>query len=243
MIVTDDSHRRLLELPRAGLGQWPTPFHPLPRFSAEIGADIWIKRDDIQSVALAGNKIRKFDLALGEALAQGCDTVVTTGAVQSNSARSGAAAAAVLGMGSVLLLSGSEPDQPSANLLLDRLVGAEVRYAGSAGWEELNQGVDDIVAELAAAGRRAYAAPVGCSSPLGSLGFALAFLELDEQCHRQGIEPAAVVHASTSGGTHAGLLVGRALTGRTTPLVAIDSGAIYRRPGWPWPRWPSGQRP
>ncbi len=222
----------LAALPSAGLGLWPTPLHRLERFSEAVGAEIWIKRDDIQGVALAGNKIRKFDLVLGQALAKGYDTLVTTGARQSNSARTGAAAAAMLGMDCVLLLSGDEPPRATANLLLDHLLGADVRFAGDVGWADLNRELDRIVTDLDATGRRAFAAPVGCSSPLGTLGFARAFQELDGQLEALGLAPEAVVHASTSGGTHAGLLVGRALSERDLRLIAVDVGLISRRPAF-----------
>ncbi len=221
---------RLAQLPRAGLGHWPTPLHRLDRFSTMIDTDVWIKRDDIQGVALAGNKLRKFDLVIGEALTRGKDTLVTTGALQSNSARTGAAAAAATGIAAWLLLSGDEPDTPTANLLIDRLVGARVRYAGRASWDELNAGVNDLVAELHRKGRKPFAAPVGCSSPLGALGFALGFLEIHAQLARAGVEPAAIVHTSTSGGTHAGLLVGRALAKSTTRIIGVDVGAIHENP-------------
>lgn len=235
---------RLDALPRADLGWWPTPLHRIDRFAAAVVGEataedgggrgrpeVWIKRDDVHSVALAGNKVRKYELVLGQAVADGCDTLVTTGAIQSNSARAGAASAAALGLRSVLLLSGREPAEPTANLLLDGLLGADVRFAGNIGWKELNAGVDAIVAELAAEGRRPLAAPVGCSSPLGSLGFARAFLELDAQLTAIGLEPAAIVHTTTSGGTHAGLLVGRALSERSVRIIGIDAGAMFRDPG------------
>lgn len=215
-------------LPVANLGHWPTPLDRLERFGAALGTEVWIKRDDVQGVALAGNKIRKFRLAIGEALAAGCDTLVTTGAAQSNSARTGASAAAAVGMSAILLLSGDEPDEPYANLLLDHLVGAELRFAGDANWRELNVGVEAIVAELAEQGRKGFAAPVGCSSPLGSLGFALGYLELREQLTAAGVTPGAIVHTSTSGGTHAGLLVGRSLAGDQTRIIGVDAGRMYR---------------
>jgi len=227
--------QRLDALPSAPLGAWPTPLQRLERFTAATGpaegTEVWIKRDDVQGVALAGNKVRKFELVLGQALADGYDTLVTTGAAQSNSARAGAASAAAVGMGCVLLLSGHPPPQPTANLLLDRLLGAEIRFAGDASWSELNRGVDELVAELARAGRKALAAPVGCSSPLGALGFARAFLELDAQLTAAGVDPSAIVHTTTSGGTHAGLLVGRALTGRSVRLIGVDAAAMFPRAG------------
>lgn len=221
---------RLEALPRAGVGHWPTPLHRLDRLSRELGHEIWAKRDDVQGVALAGNKLRKFDLVLGAARAEGCDTLVTTGAGQSNSARTGAAAAAALGMEAVLVLSGERPAELAGNLLLDALVGAEVRFAGEVGWDELNRQVEAVAAELGERGRRALAAPVGCSSALGSLGFALGFCELDRQLTEAGLVPSAVVHTSTSGGTHAGLLVGRALTGRAVRLIGIDAGSPFDDP-------------
>jgi 1-aminocyclopropane-1-carboxylate deaminase/D-cysteine desulfhydrase len=229
-MVIHDAIRRLQALPTAGLGHWPTPLHRLDRFSELLDTDIWIKRDDIQGVALAGNKIRKFDLVIGDAQSRGKDTLVTTGAPQSNSARTGAAAAAAAGLSAYLLLSGSAPEEPTANLLIDHLVGARVRYAGDATWDELNAGVNDIVAELHRKGRKPFAAPLGCSSPLGALGFAKAYLEIHAQFASAGVEPSAIVHTSTSGGTHAGLLVGRALAHSTTRIIGIDVGAIHDQP-------------
>ena len=224
---SSDPLRRLAALPSAGAGHWPTPLHRLDRLSRELGTEIWAKRDDIQGVALAGNKLRKFDLVLGAAAADGCDILVTTGAGQSNSARTGAAVATALGMDTVLVLSGQRPAELTGNLLLDGLLGADLRFVGDLSWPELNREVDRVVAELAAAGRRPVAAPVGCSSPLGTLGFARAFAELDDQLTATGLEPSAVVHTSTSGGTHAGLLVGRAAVGRSVRLVAVDAGSSF----------------
>lgn len=226
----NDPRQRLEQLPAAGLGQWPTPLERLDRFGAAVGCEVWIKRDDIQGVALAGNKVRKYELVLGRALADGVDTLVTAGAIQSNSARAGAASAVRAGMDCVLFLSGDAPEQPFANLLLDRLLGADVRFAGDADWRALNDGVDAIVGELGEQGRHALAAPVGCSSPLGALGFALAFLELDAQLTAVGVEPEAIVHTTTSGGTHAGLLVGRELTDRKVRLVGVDAAAMFDDP-------------
>ncbi|NNE96523.1 MAG: pyridoxal-phosphate dependent enzyme [Acidimicrobiales bacterium] len=225
-----DPRRALDDLPSAGVGHFPTPLQFLPRLSDELDIEVWIKRDDVQGVALAGNKLRKFDLVIGQALEDGKDLLVTTGAAQSNSARTGAAAAAAVGIGSVLLLSGHPPATPTANALIDHLVGAEIRFAGDVGWDYLNAGVRDIVSEFHRRGHKPFAAPVGCSSPLGSLGFARAFLELDSQLTEAGIESSCLVHTSTSGGTHAGLLVGRELSGRSIQIIAVDVGAIYEDP-------------
>ncbi len=221
---------QLHALPRAELVAWPSPLQRLDRFSEAIGVEVWCKRDDMGSPGLAGNKVRKYELVLGAALADGADVLITTGAAQSNSARAGAAAAATLGMDCVLVLSGEAPARATANLLLDRLFGADVRFAGRVGWEELNRQVAAIGDELRTAGRRPVTAPVGCSSPLGSLGFALAYLELVDQLENLGIGPSLVVHTSTSGGTSAGLLVGRLLAGGGPPLRAVDAGLVFADP-------------
>lgn len=212
----------LAALPRAGLTTAPTPLHPLHRLSSMVGRELWAKRDDMGSVALAGNKIRKFDLVLGRAIADGARTLVTTGAAQSNSARAGAAAAALTGLSCRLILSGRAPEEATGNLLLDGLLGAQIEFLGEATWQELD-------AAVAAAAREpgTVAAPVGCSSPLGALGFAAALLEAAQQWPHP---PATIVHASSSLGTHAGLLVGRALLGIPVRVIGIDVGAIYRDP-------------
>lgn len=220
----------LLDLPRAGLIPEPTPLTLLERFSAEVGAEIWIKRDDWLPIALAGNKIRKFDLVLGDAVRDGCDVLVTTGAVQSNSARAGAAAAAALGLDCVLVLSGDEPVAPVGNVLLSRLMGADIRFVGDVGWDRLARLADQVADSFRSAGRRVVSAPVGCSSPLGTLGFAVGYLELATQLAAEGLIGATIVHASSSGGTHAGLLVGRTLCPDDGRIVGVDVAAMWDDP-------------
>lgn len=220
----------LSSLPRAELIAGPTPFHFLERFSEAVGVEVWAKRDDIGPVSLAGNKVRKLEFLLGDALESECDVLVTTGAAQSNSARASAAAAAALGMDSVLVLSGVEPAQPTGNLVVDRLVGAEIRWAGEVGWDRLNELVDEVASELEAQGRRPYRAPVGCSSPLGALGFTAAWFELTDQLSEADLHPSAVYHTSTSGGTHAGLILGRAWSGSGPAVRGISAGKVQDDP-------------
>ncbi|MEA2249334.1 MAG: D-cysteine desulfhydrase [Solirubrobacteraceae bacterium] len=200
-------------LPRASLAALPTPLHRLPRFSEAIGADVWIKRDDVGSLGLAGNKVRKLEFVLGAARANGADVVVIVGAEQSNAARAAAAACAQLDMRCVLVLSGDEPARPSGNLLLDHLFGAEVRFAGTKEWAALAQFAEEVEAQLRREGATPYALPAGASSPLGAIGFAVAWSELLGQLDAAGVRPSAVIHAASSGGTHAGLVAGRHLTG------------------------------
>jgi 1-aminocyclopropane-1-carboxylate deaminase/D-cysteine desulfhydrase len=228
-----EARDRLLALPRVHLAALPTPLQRLPRFSDALGADVWIKRDDMGELGLAGNKVRKFELVLGAARAGGADTLVTTGAVQSNSARAGAAAAARLGMRCILVLTGAPPAASTANLLLDELFGAEVRLVGAIGWQELGPVLAAVADEVRSDGGRPVVAPVGASSPLGSLGFALGYLELRDQLRTDGPAGDAapvLVHASTSGGTHSGLVVGRLLAGSGPHVVGVNAGRVLADP-------------
>lgn len=221
---------RLRALPRVELAPTPSPLHRLDRFSEAVGAEVWIKRDDMGSPGLAGNKARKYELILGEAVALGADTLITTGAVQSNSARTGSAAAAQLGLACVLVLTGVPPTTRSANLLLDSLFGADIRLVGPLPWTDLDPLLEAAADDVRARGGTPVIAPVGASSPLGALGFTLAYLELVEQLDELGLDVGHLVHATTSGGTHAGLVVGRALTGRGPVPVGVDAGLVLPEP-------------
>ncbi len=209
------------DLPRATLAPLPTPLHHLPRFSAAIGAEVWMKRDDVGALGLAGNKVRKLEFVLAAARRDGADAIVIVGAEQSNACRAAAAACAQLGLRCVLVLSGDEPDRATGNLLLDRLYGAEVRFAGTTEWAELAAAADRATEELRAGGASPYTLPVGASSPLGAVGFAVAWFELLEQLDALDVAAGTVVHASSSGGTHAGLVAGRRLTERGPRVRAI----------------------
>lgn len=209
------------DLPRATLAPLPTPLHHLPRFSATVGAEVWMKRDDAGPVGLAGNKVRKLEFVLGAARHDGADAIVIVGAEQSNACRAAAAACAQLGLRCVLVLSGDAPDRATGNLLLDRLYGADVRFAGTTDWAALAAAADAASAALRADGASPYTLPVGASSPLGAVGFAVAWFELLGQLDELGVAPDTVIHASSSGGTHAGLLAGRRLAGRGPRVRAI----------------------
>jgi 1-aminocyclopropane-1-carboxylate deaminase/D-cysteine desulfhydrase len=200
-------------LHRAALAQLPTPLTPLPRFSEAIGAEVWMKRDDIGSPGLAGNKVRKLEFVLGAARAEGADVVVIVGAEQSNAARAAAASCAQLGMRCVLVLTGEDPGRREGNLLLDDIFGAEIRFAGTTDWGALAQVADDVTQQLRTQGATPYALPAGASSPLGAVGFAVAWAELLDQLGAAGVNASTVIHAASSGGTHAGLVAGRHLAG------------------------------
>ena len=177
------------------------------------GPRIFIKRDDLTGLAEGGNKTRKLEYLMAEAIAQGADTVVTLGAAQSNHCRQTAAAAARCGLRCILVLRGDPPAGSTGNLLLDRLLGAELAWSGSRPREQV---MDEVVAYEQASGRRPYAIPLGGSSALGAAAYAVAMDELADQMAKLG-QPAArfdrIILASSSGGTHAGLVAGGFLTG------------------------------
>jgi 1-aminocyclopropane-1-carboxylate deaminase/D-cysteine desulfhydrase-like pyridoxal-dependent ACC family enzyme len=214
----------LASVPRARLATLPTPLEPGPVLPG--GARLMVKRDDLSGLGLGGNKARKLEFLCGAALAAGADTLVTVGAAQSNHARMTAAAGAVLGLETHLVLGGVAEDPPAGNQLLSAMFGAHVHHAGTDRWDELSAALDELVARLRAAGRRPFAIPMGGSTDCGALGFLAAWLELSEQTAAARLRPAAIVHASSTGGTHGGLLAGRALwdaAGEAAPdVIAVD---------------------
>lgn len=219
-----DGARMLTDhLPRTRLAQLPTPLHELPRLSRALGGPrILVKRDDQTGLATGGNKARKLEFSLGEALRQGADTLVTVGAVQSNHCRQTAAAAAAHGLRCVLVLRGDAPRITTGNLLLDRLLGARVVFSGDRTREEV---AGEVVEAERAAGHRPYLIPVGASDEVGAAGFVAALEELRAQLDALRVRADRVVFASSSFGTQAGLCVGAAALGFEPQLagIAIDS--------------------
>jgi len=211
---------------RFPLAQLPTPLERMERLSAALnGPEIWIKRDDQTGLATGGNKTRKLELLIGEALEQDADVVLTVGAVQSNHCRQTAAAAARAGLGCVLVLRGSAPPQSqwTGNLLLNDLLGARLWWAEER--DPLDALAEAATAEQAA-GRRPYVIPYGGSNALGASAYALAFEELWAQSERlsQGerLRFDRVIFASSSGGTHAGLVVGAKACGYEGQVLGIS---------------------
>ncbi|KAA0075610.1 D-cysteine desulfhydrase family protein [Mycolicibacterium sp. P9-64] len=185
----------------------PTPLEPAPRLSAAIGlrpTDLWIKRDDLIGLGGGGNKVRKLQWTCAQALASGADTLITSGAAQSNHARLTAAAGARLGLRVVLVLAGSDPGELTGNLALDSLFGASVVWSADRGGATLQAQVDDVAAELASAGRSVAVIPFGGSSPLTTN----AYLDAAHEIQSQGVDPDHVVVAVGSGATMAGLVRG-----------------------------------
>jgi 1-aminocyclopropane-1-carboxylate deaminase/D-cysteine desulfhydrase-like pyridoxal-dependent ACC family enzyme len=212
-------------LDRAPLATTPTALEQGPIIGG--GARLWIKRDDLTGLGGGGNKARKLEFLCGDALRVGAKALVTVGAGQSNHCRMTAAAGARLGMEVHLVLSGDEPDEVVGNQLLSTLFGAQLHFTGAAQshWGELEIAREALTNQLADEGLAPYSIPIGGSTAIGALGYAAGFVELVDQCTDQLITPSTVVFTSSSGGTHAGLLAGRAAlqaAGQAVPdIVAI----------------------
>jgi D-cysteine desulfhydrase len=208
---------------RVRLARLPTPLERLDRLSAELGAEVWCKRDDLTGLELTGNKVRKLEWLLGEAVAAGADTVITTGGLQSNHARATAVAARKLGMRPVLLLRGEPVAQPESNLLLDVLLGAELHWCTPEEYRaRRNERMAEIAAELSRQGHRPYIIPEGGSSGLGARGYSEAAAEVAGE----GLRFDHVVCAVGSGGTLAGLALGPDL-GPIRGVAVCDDRAYF----------------
>ncbi len=225
---------RLSRFPRAGLARLPTPLEPLPRLTAELGGPrLWIKREDCTGFGFGGNKLRKLEFVLAEAMEAGADTLVSGGVVQSNSQRQVAAAAARLGLGCHLAVyhgrvvpQGSDYAR-SGNALLTRLYGATIHDVA---WDgDRNGAIRRLAEQLRAKGARPYVVPYGVSCGLGAVGYASAAAEIAVQSRELGFVPAAVVHCSGSGATQAGLAVGAAACLPDTTVLGIDIDAEPER--------------
>jgi L-cysteate sulfo-lyase len=216
--------------PRVVLGTWPTPLEPAPRLARAIGladGDLWLKRDDLVGLGGGGNKVRKLEFTAGAAVADGADTLVTTGAAQSNHARLTAAAGARLGLDVVLVLAGTPGSSSSGNLALDGLLGARVVWAGDADDAALEARALEVAAELRDQGREPAVVPFGGSSAVGARGYVQAATELLEQAP----DLARVVTALGSGGTMAGLVAvlgPERVLGVDVGAVADPAGAVAR---------------
>ncbi|MEJ2171145.1 MAG: D-cysteine desulfhydrase [Woeseiaceae bacterium] len=215
----------LSQFPRVELAHLPTPLEPLPRLSEHLGGpQIWVKRDDCTGLATGGNKTRKLEFSMAEALAQGADTVITVGAVQSNHVRQTAAAACKLGLRCEVLLEHRVTDPTDAyatsgNVLLDRIFGANLReYAGGT---DFDAAMADVAAEIQAGGGKPYLIPGGASNRVGALGYVNCALELIEQADAMGLSVDHLVTATGSAGTQAGLIVGLKAMRPEIPLLGI----------------------
>jgi D-cysteine desulfhydrase len=197
----------LLGQPRIRLGTFPTPLQPAPRLSAAVGVEIWLKRDDLTGLGLGGNKVRGLEFLLADALAQGCDTLVTGGGPGSNWAMLAALAARTRGLDTVLVCYG-DPVPPVGNMALATTIGAQIRFTGDPDRASVDTGVAAVADELRAAGRMPYPLGRGGANAVGALGYLAGAQELGVQLLDAGVAPAQIWLATGSCGTHAGLHAG-----------------------------------
>ncbi len=215
----------LARFPRVKLCHAPTPLEFMPRLTAHLGGpQLWIKRDDATGLATGGNKNRKLEFLLGEALAEGATHIVTQGAVQSNHVRQTAAAAAKLGLKCTALLEHriktNDTDYlESGNVLLDRMLGLNIEYREPG--LDMNAEAEAKGAAMRAAGEKVYVIPGGGSNPTGALGYAHVALELLAQANEIGLRIDQLVHATGSAGTQAGLVVGLEALNSGIPVLGI----------------------
>lgn len=221
------------QAPRLSLAMLPTPIEPLPHLSEAWGVSLRVKRDDLTGVSLSGNKIRKLEYLLADAEEQGCDTIITCGAVTSNHARATAVAARKRGLACVLILAGDAPEQAQGNLQLDLLVGARVRYISKADYStRIAEILQETADELRGAGYNPYAIPSGGSNPVGVLGYVECIRELQQQCRDEDWMPDYIVCAVGSGGTYAGLVLGNThwdLNSHVMGVIVCDSVEHFTR--------------
>lgn len=223
----------LKKFPKVALGHYPTPLEYLPRLSEKIAPhQVYIKRDDCTGLGIGGNKVRQLEFYLGDALSKGCDTILSTGAIQSNYMRTLAAATSKLGLDCHIQLEDRVPGKPesyysSGNRLLTGMFGAQVSYLSDGEDEEAaDTEINRIAAQLEQQGRKPYVVPLKpVKQPKGAMGYIDAAHELVGQLQQQSLDPDVIVVGSGSGLTHAGLLFGLRLLGMDVPVL----GACVRR--------------
>lgn len=220
---------QLSNFPRASLAHLPTPLEHMPRLSEHLdGPDIYVKRDDCTGLASGGNKTRKLEFSMGEALAQGADTIITVGAIQSNHVRQTVAAACKLGLACEVMLEHrvqqpSDTYSNSGNVFLDRIYGANLReYPAGTDFDAV---MAEIADEVRAKGGTPYYVPGGASNSVGALGYVQCGIELLSQCEQQGLAFDHLVTATGSAGTHAGLAVGLRGSGSDLPILGFGVNA------------------
>lgn len=208
-------------IPKLRFSVLPTPLQKLENISRLYRRTIYCKRDDLTGFAFGGNKTRKLDFLIADAKNIGATTIIAVGAVQSNFCRMAAAAGKNAGLGVILLLGGRPSGKPTGNLLLDYIFGADISFIDSLEWDVWEREAKFLANQLGENGKKAYVLPVGGSTEIGALGYVQAFLEIMEQSRSTGINLDAIVHATSSAGTQAGLIVGKTLTGWKGKIIGM----------------------
>jgi D-cysteine desulfhydrase len=209
--------------PHIPLAQLPTPIETLSRLSKKwAGPQLLVKRDDLTGTPLSGNKVRKLEFFAKAAINSGCDTLITCGGIQSNHARATAIVAAKLGLSSYLVLRGDAGDSPDANLLLDRLVGAEVKFVTREQYFQVDSIMQQTASNLARAVHKAYIIPEGGSNALGCMGYMKAVKEIKQELETSKQSVDYIITPVGSGGTMAGLILGAKLFGLDSRVIGIN---------------------
>jgi D-cysteine desulfhydrase len=222
--LIESAARRLSAIPRTRLIALPTALDRAERLGPKLQLDLWFKRDDLMGLGLGGNKLRKLEFILAWAVANGVDTLLTTGGPQSNHARLTAATAARMGLSCELFLKGEPTDAWAGNLLLDALFGAAVRFCGMIDYREIDARMAERAAELARSGRKAAAIPLGGATGTGALGYVVAFRELMDQMAVLGDDrKVTIVVAGGTGSTAAGLILGASLWAPETSFLVVSA--------------------
>jgi D-cysteine desulfhydrase len=211
-----------VDLPRFPLARLPTPLHDAPRLARAIGvARLLVKRDDLTGFAGGGNKVRKLEFLIGEALAVGADTIIAVGGPQSNAVRTAMVAARAAGLEPIAVMYGDPPAEREGNLVLDDLAGARLVFTGQADRASMEPAAEELAAGLRAAGKRPYVIPRGGATAVGDAGYVDASAELADQLAELGAAPAHLVVATGSCGTQAGLIAGAAWLGASYEVLGI----------------------
>ena len=229
----EDVNKYLLSRPKVSLGFFPTPLHRLDKLSTQLGVNLYLKRDDMSGYNLfGGNKIRKLEYLIGDAVAQGCDTVFTFGATQSNHAMQTVTACRRYGLKPILyLVAIVEPSKEDlrANMLIDSILGAEIHIVSMNGKTEAE--ADELAVELAQKhretleqqGHKCYMVPMGGANPIGSAGFISGYVELNRQFEEAGQTVDYLFHGTGTGGTLAGLVAGKKILNSETSIISINA--------------------
>lgn len=220
--------------PRISLGHLPTPFHLLERISDDLGGPrIWLKRDDLSGLLMTGNKVRKLEFLVAQAMEEGCDTLITCGGIQSNHCRATASAAVRLGLEVCLILREDTEPTREGNLFLDHLLGSRIVSVSKQRFlTELPKLVEECCDFYIKRGRRPFVIPLGGSDETGLWGYCAAVQELRDDFEKNGIDPSHIVAATGSGGTQAGLIAGAAIHGLSASVLGMavcDDAAYFQR--------------
>ena len=208
---------------RVRIAQLPTPIQRLTRLSELFGGpEIYVKRDDLTGSAVSGNKIRKLEFTAAQALREKCDVLITCGGLQSNHARATAAVAAHLGLKSHLVLAGEPTDLPDGNLFIDLLMGSKISYLPGKELDDLNEYMQELASTYAKKGLKAFIVPLGASDGIGAMGYVNAIKEMMTQFKELGFTPDHILMPSGSGGTQAGLIIGKQIFGLSSNIVGIN---------------------